>query len=209
MIITIKRNYLKLEVDTETRKAGFFQINQDNQEALNEAQLGSEFSDTAYFDRKCEEGISALVDILHKFIVSCNEETADNDGTANNALPSNLKTWVLTLTFDGRRSIVPSTLANLCHKFIVYNMLYSWAVMAYPALVGEYREQRRIVQLDIQRIVYRKEPPVLEEEDVNNSPTTLPQSEETGGESNLTNNTEEPGEPGEPAEPSEPPTQEL
>lgn len=169
MIITIKRNYLKLEVDTETRKAGFFQVNPDNQEALNEAQLGAEFSDVAYFDRKCEQGVSALAEVLHKFLVSINEETADDEAGSNAS--TNSKSWVLTLAFDGRRSIAPSTLANLCHKYIVYNMLYSWAVMAYPNLVNEYKEQRRVTLLDLQRIIYRKEPPVLEEENENEGST--------------------------------------
>lgn len=162
MELLIYRNQLKLEIDTETRKAGFFHVNPENQEAVNEAQLGTEFSDRSYFERKCQQGIDALLDILHKFVVSCNEEERELD-SADNKL-EDTKVWKLELTFDGRRNIITRSLASVCHKYVAYNMLYSWAVMTMPNLVGEYKEQRQQTLLDIQRIVYRKESPVLEED---------------------------------------------
>ena len=156
--LKIYRNQLKLEIDTETRKSGLFQVT-DNSENLLEAQIGNEFSDKTYFERKCKQGVDALLDVLHKFVVSCNEEEF-LDSSGDNVNEDN-KYWSIVLNLDSRRSVVTTALASVCHKYIAYNMLYSWAVMTMPNLVEEYKDQRAATLIDIQRIVYRKETPTL------------------------------------------------
>ena len=185
--VRIYRKYLKLEIDTETRKAAFFQINDKNQEARNEAQIGNEFSDVMYFERACQQGLDDLVDVLHKFVTMVTvpdddteekiatlkpvSESEEEDGDYGSDKISREKAdgvstrdvlWVISLKFDGRRNIISDALASACHKYMAYTMLYRWAVMTMPELAGEYEEQKNETQLEIQRIVYRKEPPRLE-----------------------------------------------
>lgn len=160
--ITIHRNQLKYEVETETRKSSFFQVNGDKPELVDEAQLGTEQSDADYFTRKCGQGVDALVDVLHKFVRKVN--SADVLGSkGEDTLPTD-KVWKIELDFDKRRSIVTSSLASQCHKFVAYNVLYSWAVMTMPALAKEYGQQQELTRMGIQRLCYRKEAPVLEAE---------------------------------------------
>lgn len=161
MDITIYRNQLKYEVDIETRKAALFQISQENQEATNEAQLSVEASDKAYFERKCQEGLGLLLDILRKFVTAYNDEEVLAEDADSQLVDDS--TWVITLEFDSRRNVVASALAALCHRFLSRYFLYSWAVMTMPHLAEEYKSQLDKTTLDIKRMVYRKENPVLED----------------------------------------------
>ena len=190
MKITIKKDRLRLDVATETRKAGMMQVASDMQEERLEAQLGGEFSDEAYFSRRCQQGVSALTDLLHKYITSIDYEyhTTTGEGAiwsdapranqGDNALEYSginviddstaeeddvVMQWVFTLSVDSRRSTMPVSLADMCHKFIVYHIMYEWAVMALPSLASEYKEQQEAAKLEIQRYVYRKELPIPNE----------------------------------------------
>lgn len=188
MRITIQKDRLRLDVATETRKAGMMQVASDKQEERLEAQLGGEFSDEAYFSRRCQQGVSDLADVLHKYLTGINYEYASASGdtgayddvprgqAGNNALEYRdysgqddsssdddfgleVVQWVLTLSVDSRRSMMPYVLADMCHKYVVYHVLYAWAVMALPSLAAEYKEQQETARLEIQRYVYRKELP--------------------------------------------------
>jgi len=170
MIITIYRNWLALEVETETRKAGFVQIADSANDARLESQKGKEFSDEAYFDRKAEQAISGLTSILHKFIVKV-DNTLARKSSADNALKFDAtteqlqrETWSVELTDDPRRNIYSVSLANMMHKYIVYNMLYSWSVSVFPNLSTEYKERMAASEKEIKELVYRKELPTLEED---------------------------------------------
>lgn len=176
MDIRIYRNQIKYEVDIETRKAGLFRVETDNMEQLNEAQMGMELNDKYYFERKAKQGVDDLLDVLHRYVISCVEETGEEEPDEepaepkDNALPNN-KSWLLSLNLDDiRRSVNPTSLASLCHKYIAYNILYSWAVMVMPSLANEYKDQRQATYNDIQRVVYRKEAPVLEDEEEEDAP---------------------------------------
>lgn len=159
--ITVYRNQLKYEVDTETRKSAFFNVKGDAPELVDEAQLGTELSDADYFLRKCGQGVDALVDVLHKFVKKVNAaDVLCKDG--DNKLTTD-KSWAITLNFDNRRNIITGSLASMCHKFIAYTVLYSWAVMTMPALAAEYKQQTELARLGIQKLCYRKEAPILED----------------------------------------------
>lgn len=162
MTIILYQDQLKYDVDTETRKSGFFQVDHTYQEAMNEAQMGDEDSDNDYFKRRCQQGVDSLIGVLHKFFTSCNDKTTDETKTGSNTLPSS-NSWEIVLEFDGRRSVQEVSLASMCHKYVVYHILYNWAVMTMPNLVQTYANQRDAVRLRIQKMVYRKEPPTLSE----------------------------------------------
>jgi hypothetical protein len=183
MRIVIYKSRLRLDVATETRKAGMMQIAGDKQEERLESQLGEEFSDEAYFSRRCQQGITALSDLLHKFITKIQYKYIEYDDSfddsddevediqrgpdGHNALENTTKAvqrWVLILRVDARRSAMPYALSDLCHQFIAAHMLYEWAVMALPASASEYKEQREVARLEIQRYVYRKELPEVQQQ---------------------------------------------
>lgn len=161
--ITLFANQLVYDIQTETRKSGFFQINQDNPEALNEAQLGSEQSDTDYIVRRCQQGVDSLLDVFHKFVSKAEiYETASSKKTGlekDDDKITDIEKWVLALSFDGRRNIFADGLASTCHRYVEYHALYNWAVMTTPKLANEYLGQMQACELEIQKMVYHKEPP--------------------------------------------------
>ena len=182
--IGIRRKYVKLEIDTETRKAAFFQINDGLPEERNEAQIGNEFSDEMYFDRACKQGVDSLLDVLHKFvkqsaIYNSDGEQADDelfdffgpnggvlqtigDNKVNDTPLQTNALFLVQIELDGRRNFVAKSLASMCHRFVAYHMLYRWSVMTMPELTKTYKTQRDKAKLDIQRMIYRKEPPTLD-----------------------------------------------
>lgn len=162
MEITLYRNQLKLDADLETRKASLFQIQKDSPEEQNEAQIGLDEGDMRYFERQCQEGIDALLSLMHRFVRGCQGEKT-LEGNGDNKL-ENTKTWVISLDFDSRRNIIARSLANDCHQFVLYNVLHSWAVMTMPNLAEQYNSRKNEAALRIQKTIYYKEPPTLLEE---------------------------------------------
>mgnify|MGYP006982717802 FL=1 len=161
MDITLYRNQLKLDADLETRKASLFQVAKDHPEEQNEAQMGLEEGDKRYFERRCQEGIDDLLALMHRFVTGCQGEKV-LEGNGDNRL-EDTKQWVITLKFDSRRNIVARSLANACHQFVLLTVLHSWAVATMPDLAGQYADRRKAAGLLIQKIIYHKEPPTLEE----------------------------------------------
>lgn len=161
MDITIYRNQLKLDADIETRKAGMFQIAKDRPEELNEAQMGMEESDLSYFERQCQQGVDDLLTVLHRFVTGCTGETPM--GEAGNNKLENTKQWVISLSFDSRRNVIARALAGACHRFVLMTALHAWAVMTMPAMAEQYMARRNDAAAAIREMIYRKEPPTLQE----------------------------------------------
>lgn len=156
MNIDLEWKYLKYDIDSETWKAARVHItDKTDPEIMNEAQSGTDQLDVDYCIRKCNQGVSNLLDVIHKFVT-----VATTDQT--NTLDRDTTKWTISITFDGRRNIDSKALANTFHNYVVLNVLQEWAKMAIPDMENTYVQRMAEERLKIQRIVYRKEAPVLD-----------------------------------------------
>lgn len=154
MLITLKWKFIKYEIDFETWKAAKTRIT-DNPELQSEAQAGLDREDANFCQLKIKEAVAHLNDMLHRF-VNFSNRTAGND-----AITGLDKQWQFDLTFNGRRSINPDSLASEMHHYVAYYVLREWSKLALPDMHQAYdarcvEERERITTL-----VYRKDAPLL------------------------------------------------
>lgn len=157
MQISISCSSLKWDVDIETRKAGFFQVNKDAPEERNESQMGQEESDLHYFEQWAQTAVDELVAVLHRFATST--ATSYDQPTTKKG-----KKWVVELSDNitgSPKEVISDSLNRLSHQFVLLSVLHAWAVMTMPSLAEQYAARKNATALEIKQFVYRKHTPQL------------------------------------------------
>jgi hypothetical protein len=160
MDIVLQWKYLKYDIDQETWKCGNCQITSENAEVRSEAQTGEDSFDRNYCQRKIDEGVGRVRNILHKFCRDYGEYGEDS-------LETDKTSWHLQLEMDGRRSVGSHDVASAVHRYIVMYVLSEWTKMALPSMSEAYMGKLSDSEVYLRRITWRKNEPVRHKEERN------------------------------------------
>ena len=166
----IETNQIKLDVDTETRKASLMHVPEDKPLERIEASMGEEFSDLAYFTRQCKSAMDGVVAMLHDYVKtytfmrddSGEEEGEDTHAGMNTLIYEDevvIKMFSLSLLMPQRSSVMPGVLAGTIHRYMVYYILHMWAIMTMPAMAATYMEHRDSAAREILTMITRSAMP--------------------------------------------------
>jgi len=153
MNITLYSHFIVHDIDQETFRLAKMRI--EDVESRSDASSTDNNTDIPYYRRKILEGIAKVKTILAERL------TASSATSGSDSLDTSSSSWVISL-IDNEFKSDPNALAEHAHRFVVNDVLASWAVVYAPDAVQSFVTDRESCAVMLKVEANKRKKPVLD-----------------------------------------------